>query len=129
MNAKPIVMVVDDSSDTLLVIKMGLVRSGYEVHDFTNPTEALTHIEQGCTKCELLVTDVRMPSMSGFELVRKVKALRPEIKVVLMTAFEVNLPELHTILPSFPADSVIRKPFMPSKLLEIIKPLYASGNS
>jgi len=129
MGAKPIVMVVDDSSDTLLVIKMGLVRSGYEVHDFTNPVEALTHIEQGCIKCRLLVTDVRMPSMSGFELVRKVKALRPEIKIVLMTAFEVNLPELHTILPSFPADSVIRKPFTPSKLLEIIKALYASGNS
>ena len=114
---------MDDDEDCFRVLRMGLEKGGYEVHGFTYPIEALLHIEQGCTDCELLVTDVCMPSMSGFELVRGVRALRPEMKVIMMTAFEVSLHELHKVLPTLQVDGVIRKPFMPSKLVEMIKPI------
>jgi len=114
---------VDDDKDIHTITKLGLERAGYQVHGFTDPFEAVTHLEQGCKDCDLLITDIRMPHMTGFELVRKVKELRPEMKIIMMTAFEVNMVELHAVLPSAPVDNVIRKPFMPSKLMEIITPL------
>jgi CheY-like chemotaxis protein len=123
-NEKPVILVVDDDADILAVIKMGLQLAGYAVHGFTDPIEALTHIERGCKDCELLVSDVRMPKMTGFEIIKRVKELRPEMKIVLMTAFEVNLTELQDVLPSMSVDSVIRKPFVPSKLIETIKPIF-----
>ena len=51
-----------------------------------------------------------MPALTGFQLVRKVKDLRPEMKVIMMTMFEVNRPEFEAIFPSTPIDTVKRKP-------------------
>lgn len=117
---------VDNDKDAYTVIKIGLEHVGFEVHGFTDPIEALAHMEKGCNTCKLLVTDIRMPNMTGFELVRRVKKLRPEMKIVMMTAFEVNLSELQDVLPSMPVDNLIRKPFMPSKLVEVIKSILSS---
>ena len=122
-NGNPVVLVVDDDNDVFTIIKMGFEKAGYAVHGFNDPIEALTHIQEGCKECELLLTDIRMPKMTGFELVRHVKKLRPEMKVVMMTAFEVNMTEIHAVFPTMPIDNVIRKPFVPSKLIEIINPL------
>ena len=63
---------------------------------------------------------VRMPALTGFQLVRKVKNLRPEMKVIMMTMFEVNRPEFEAIFPSIPIDTVKRKPFTALQLLEKI---------
>ncbi len=62
-----------------------------------------------------------MPALTGFQLVRKVKDLRPEMKVITMTMFEVNKPEFEVIFPSTPINAVIRKPFTASQLLEEIR--------
>jgi DNA-binding NtrC family response regulator len=122
-------MLVDDEKDTFVALKLALELAGFEVHGFTDPIDALMHIKLGCRDCKLLLTDVRMPRMSGYELGSRVKSIRPDMKVVIMTAFDVDLPALYKALPTFPADNVIRKPLLPSKLAEIIKPLYACGNS
>ncbi|MDQ3909716.1 MAG: response regulator [Thermoproteota archaeon] len=60
-----------------------------------------------------MLSDIRMPALTGFQLVRKVKELRPEMKVIMMTMFEVNKRELEAVFPSTPRDAVIRKPFVP----------------
>ena len=62
-----------------------------------------------------------MPALTGFQLVRKVKELRPEMKVIMMTMFEVNKRELEAVFPSTPLDAVIRKPFVPSQIIEEIR--------
>jgi DNA-binding response OmpR family regulator len=64
-----------------------------------------------------------MPALTGFQLVRKIKDLRPEMKVMLMTMFEVNKPEFEAVFPSTPIDDVIRKPFTSSQLLDKIRGL------
>jgi CheY-like chemotaxis protein len=64
-----------------------------------------------------------MPEMTGFQLVRRTKEIRPEMKVIMMTAFEVNKLEFESVFPSTPVDSVMRKPFVPSKLAEMIEQL------
>ena len=125
----PVIMVVDDDQDNLNIAKSILEHSGHEVHGFSDPVLALEHLENSCEDCELLVTDVRMPHMNGFQLVRRVRESRPDIKVVMMTAFEMNKPEFEAVFPSMQLENVIRKPFVPSKLAEMIKEICRSEQS
>lgn len=118
-------MLVDDDKDILQIVRMGLEDAGFEVHGFSDPVEALNHIEKGCKDCKVLVSDVRMPKINGFQLVRKVREARPEMKVIMMTAFEMNKSEFEVVFPSLRVHTVIRKPFAPSKLAEIISELYS----
>jgi len=117
---KRTIILCDDSEDVLEVLTHGLTNAGYDVHAFSDPVKALAHFEEGCRECELLITDVRMPRMNGFQLVRRVRELRPDIKVIMMTAFEINLPEFEAVFPSMKVEGVLRKPFLPSKIIEML---------
>ena len=62
-----------------------------------------------------------MPGMTGIEFVRRVKALNSEVRVMLMTAFDINDIEFSKVLPSSTkVDGFIRKPFLPKELLKLI---------
>jgi DNA-binding NtrC family response regulator len=50
------------------------------------------------------ISDIRMPALIGFQIVRRVKDLRPDMKVIMMTLFEVNKREFEAIFPSTPID-------------------------
>jgi len=58
--------------------------------------------------------------MNGFQLVRRVKDLRPNMKIIMMTAFEVNMREFNTVFPSTHIKNIIRKPFNISSLVEMV---------
>ena len=120
-NEKTTILIVDDDIDILTVTGRSLENAGFEVHAFVDPLTALHHVQNDCKYCQVLVSDIRMPGLTGFQLVRKVKDLRPEMKVIMMTMFEVNKPEFEAVFPSTPIDAVIRKPFTPSQLVEKIR--------
>ena len=122
-NEKTTILVVDDDIDTLTLTGRSLEHAGFKVHAFADPLIALHHIQKDCKYCQVLVSDVRMPALTGFQLVRKIKDMRPEMKVMLMTMFEVNKPEFEAVFPSTPIDDVIRKPFTSSQLLDKIRGL------
>ena len=128
-DVKRTVMVVDDDRDILTVASKGLERTGYQVHSFSDPVRALQHVEEGCKQCSVIVSDVRMPEMTGFQLIRRVKELRPDIRIVLMTAFDLNKSEFETVFPSTPVDNVMRKPFVASQLSEAIKAIYRNESA
>jgi len=83
-------LVVDDDPDIVQVLKMGLVKNGFLVDAFTNPEEALQIFKSDSESYCLVLSDIRMPMLSGIQLSRKVKAINPNVKVVLMTAFEIK---------------------------------------
>ena len=120
-NEKTTILIVDDDIDILTVTGRSLEHAGFKVHAFEDPLTALHHVRNDCKYCQVLVSDIRMPGLTGFQLVRKVKDLRPEMKVIMMTMFEVNKPEFEAVFPSTPIDAVIRKPFTPSQLVEKIR--------
>jgi DNA-binding NtrC family response regulator len=120
-NEKTPILIVDDDIDILTVTGRSLEHAGFKVHAFVDPLTALHHVRNDCKYCQVLVSDIRMPGLTGFQLVRKVKDLRPEMKVIMMTMFEVNKPEFEAVFPSTPIDAVIRKPFTPSQLVEKIR--------
>ena len=114
------VMVVDDQEDIVTVLTQMLKRQGYQVHAFTKPLEALSHAEE-CKECKVVVSDVRMPEMNGFQLVRALRTFRPDMKIVLMTALEISAKEWQLALPSTKVDQFLTKPFSVDTLVQAIE--------
>lgn len=109
---KPSIVVVDDDRSNLELTARGLARVGYKVHKFSDPIMALQHIEHdGCTDCEVLISDAYMPFMNGFQLIRRIKELRPGMKIFLMTEFEIEKRDFVTAFPSTSINQLIIKPF------------------
>ena len=59
----------------------------------------------------MILSDIRMPAMNGYELIRKAKEIDKQVKVVLMTAFEIQDKEFHNMLPDIKVDAFLQKPF------------------
>lgn len=122
LSTRNAISVVDDEKDIVSVISRSIEKnSSIKVHGFHNPVVALEHIRTGCNDCWLLLSDVRMAEMSGFELVKKVKLLHPEMVILLMTAYEIRKQDLDVALPSTKIDGFIQKPAKMSLLIDEIK--------
>ncbi|HEX2170530.1 MAG TPA: response regulator [Nitrososphaera sp.] len=71
-----------------------------------------------------MLSDIRMPVMSGIQLARKVKEINPNVKVLLMTSFEIRDNEFSKVFPSLHIDGFVQKPIdmndLPNKILSII---------
>ena len=125
-NNKPLakLLIVDDDSDIVQVLKMGLVRNGFSVEAFTNPQEALQSFKSNAESYCLVLSDIRMPSLSGIQLSRKLKEVNPNVKVVLMTAFEIRDDEFSKVFPSTQVDGFVQKPIgikdLTDKILNLI---------
>ena len=104
------ILVLDDEFDIVVAIKHSLQRNGFNVCGFTNPFLALEYFKLNSNYCGLILCDIRMPGMNGFEFVRKIKAIKKEAKVLLMTAFEIKDSEFSTIFPFSKVDGFIQKP-------------------
>lgn len=61
------ILIVDDDFDTSNLIKMALQKQGYDVFIFTDPFLALVHFKINHKICNLVISDLRMPGMNGFE--------------------------------------------------------------
>jgi two-component system, OmpR family, response regulator ChvI len=87
-NTKPLrrILLVDDEVDIISVFKMILELNGYDVDAYTNPSIALDDFKPSFYG--LLLLDIRMPTMNGFELYRKMRKIDEQVKVCFITAFE-----------------------------------------
>jgi two-component system, cell cycle response regulator CpdR len=125
-NDKPLakVLVVDDDPDIVQVLQIGLQKNGFLVNAFTNPEEALQSFKSNANDYCLMLSDIRMPGLSGIQLARKVKEINPKVKVVLMTAFEIKDNEFSKLFPSMHVDGFVQKPIrikdVTNKILSII---------
>ena len=117
-------LVVDDDSDIAYVLKQGLLKNRFLVSAFTNPEEALQNFQSNSESYHLMLSDIRMPQMSGIKLARKVKEINPKVKVVLMTSFEIKDNEFSKVFPSTQVDGFVQKPVgikeLTDKILSII---------
>src|SRR5215210_3019996 len=103
---------------------MGLVKNGFSVDAFTNPQDALESFKSDAESYCLVLSDVRMPMLSGIQLSKKIKEINPDVKVVLMTAFEIRDNEFSKVFPSSQVDGFVQKPIgikdLTNKILSII---------
>jgi DNA-binding NtrC family response regulator len=103
-------LVVDDEPDIVHVLKLGLQQNGFLVDGFTNSEEALQSLKSNAESYCLVLSDVRMPGLSGIQLAKRVKEINPNVKVVLMTAFEIRDNEFSKVFPSTRVDGFVQKP-------------------
>lgn len=113
-------MVVDDDDDILQVLRLGLTRYGHKVIGFSDPVVALEEMQLNSQAYMLLLTDIRMPRMSGLELAKKAKEIDSELKVLVMTAFELEAYDFSHNLPFIKVEDVLKKPFLLSKICQVI---------
>ena len=76
------ILVLDDDFDISNLLKISLMKQGYSVFGFTDPLLALEHFKINHSTYSLVITDLRMPVMSGFEFSNNIKLIKPEINVV-----------------------------------------------
>jgi two-component system cell cycle sensor histidine kinase/response regulator CckA len=80
------ILVVEDTPLVLTTVRMILERANFSVLAAASADEAIRHAEQGKT-IDLLLSDVTMPDISGPDLALKLKALRPEMRLILMSGY------------------------------------------
>lgn len=117
---KPI-WIVDDDQSIRFVLEKALLRENLPTRSFTQPQEVLKALEQ-CPEHELpqvLVSDIRMPGISGLNLLEKVKAQLPKVPVIIMTAYS----DLDSAVSAFQggAFEYLPKPFDVPKAIELIR--------
>jgi CheY-like chemotaxis protein len=108
-------LVVDDDPDLTLTFKVGLDgyyyyndKTRFEVYTYNNPLLALTQFKPHFY--DLLLTDIYMPDMNGFQLYQKILELDVNIRVCFMSAAEVNIQALREVYPKVSFGCFIKKP-------------------
>lgn len=114
------ILVVDDEPDNASVFTMSLEDEGFEVDTFTDPLLALSTFNAG-KKYDLLIVDIKMPNMNGFDLYDAVRKVDNKVKACFLTAFgEGYTEEFGRRFPSslFSDISFIRKPISMDDLVK-----------
>lgn len=113
-----LILLVDDDSDIVNLFKDLLENKNCEVIGFTNPLEALEHYKTNCNRYGLVISDIRMPGMSGFDLLKNIKKIDVTISFFLMSANDViDFSKLEGIR----IDGFIQKPIRIKELLSILE--------
>ena len=130
--AKPRVLVVDDEPDINLTFKTGLEANGFIVDAFSDPILALSNFKPGVY--DLLLLDVRMPQINGFELYEKFRKIDSNVKACFITAHDVYYQSLKEIFPASKemllsgAKGVLRKPISIDDLIETVERFRRNGD-
>jgi DNA-binding response OmpR family regulator len=114
---------VDDEPDVIFTFKKGLEAHGFVVDAFNDPVLALSNFKPGVYG--LLLLDVRMPQINGFELYEKIRKIDSEVKACFITAHEVYYESLREIFPTMDLDCYV-KPIEIEDLVSHVKAELAS---
>jgi DNA-binding response OmpR family regulator len=102
------VLVVDDERDIADSLRAGLQMKGFIVDVFYDPVEALSNFRRGVY--DLVISDIKMPKMNGFEMVYELEKIDDNVRVILLTGFVDMLKELTMLFPKLHVSEVIQKP-------------------
>jgi DNA-binding response OmpR family regulator len=103
------ILIVDDEPDLISMFKMVLEMNDFEVDAYNDPLLALSNFKQNAYG--LVILDIRMPHINGFELYKKIRTVDDKVNVCFMTAFEDYRQEFKKSFPKL--DEIkcfIRKP-------------------
>jgi DNA-binding NtrC family response regulator len=114
---KSSILVVDDEDALRTVLSSELLNEGYEVRSASDGDEAITEIQK--TPFDLVLLDIKMPRMNGFEVLKFIKESHPKTKVVMLTGFA----DLKNAIESkkLGADDFVSKPYDLVDLLTTIE--------
>ena len=115
------VLIVDDEKDILAVMKEGLQRAGFTVEICPDADRALEDYVPGSH--DLVITDIRMPGLSGLDLYQKIRSVDPDAKVIFLSAFDAMSKELNSAR-SLEGAVIIQKPVGMKDLVSQVKMVF-----
>jgi PAS domain S-box-containing protein len=117
--AGPRLLLIDDQADLLQVLRTILEGKGYAVDLAMNGKDGIHLLSQ--QRFALVLTDLGMPDLSGWDVARKVREIQPRTPVVLMTGWAADIDQERLARGS--VDAMLPKPFRSERLLEVIEGL------
>jgi two-component system, cell cycle response regulator CpdR len=105
------IMVVDDEYDIVHVIRRHLEKWGFSVDTFTNPLYALQVFKDNPDRYSVVLTDLAMPEIRGSRLANMMLEVKPDVKVIIMTAYEIEPQDIAINLATMSRDEILKKPF------------------
>ncbi len=116
-NRKATILVVDDEPNTLEVLQRNLGNEGYRVFKALNTTEAIRTIESA-DKIDLVITDYKMPKVTGLDLIKHVRENYSDIEVMMITGYASIQGAVDAVKSG--AEEYITKPFTDEELLSAV---------
>lgn len=111
-----LVLVVDDEAPIREIERRILEQNGYRVIDAASARDAFAQLEDGST-IDLLIADLDMPELSGDEMVRRIRATKPDLKVLYVTG---HIDRLMDTRPLWEGEAFLDKPFSMNGLVEAV---------
>jgi CheY-like chemotaxis protein len=113
------VLVVEDLESIQAAVQRTLTSRGYHVLQAGRPTEALELIAQGAAKVDLVLTDLRLPEMSGMEVVDRLRERHGRVTALFMSGFAAGALAHQGAVD--PGAAFLQKPFTPAALLRKVR--------
>jgi DNA-binding response OmpR family regulator len=113
------ILIVDDEPDIAKVLKMGLEENGFVVDTYNDPLDVISNFK--ADSYDLLLLDIKMPKMNGFELYNKLHQIDEKAKICFITAYELYYDEFKRVFPKIKVECFIRKPVSINNLARVIK--------
>lgn len=118
------ILVVDDEESIRDLCARVLTRAGFNVVTVSSGDDAVRHLREALF--DLIISDIRMPGLSGLEVLHVAKTSFPGIRVVLITGF--GTAETIARARQSGADRVLTKPFNPLELLAVVREFLPNSN-
>jgi DNA-binding response OmpR family regulator len=111
------VLLVDDEQGVTYTVKIVLENNGFLVDSYNDPTLALSNFKLGFY--DLLLLDIRMPKINGFDLYQKIREIDSNVKICFLTASELFYEEYRRLdaHPKVDKEHFIQKPFRSEELI------------
>lgn len=106
------VLVVDDEESVLSVVEQLTEALGHRTRVADSGPAALELLKT--VSCDVVISDIRMPNMDGFELAQRVRATYPEMQIILMTGY--SLDQTSEMVAELQVRAFLQKPFKASEL-------------
>lgn len=119
------VLVVDDQESMRVITSQMLIDAGYKVTQAEDGEEGLKKFEADPTSFDLLMADVNMPKMDGFELLKLVKAKNPKFPVILLTGTNEDIAQY--VGKEHKAEAVLTKPFILDEVMKAVEKVIADN--
>jgi DNA-binding response OmpR family regulator len=113
------ILVVDDEPDIAQVLKMGLEDNGFAVDVYNDPLDVISNFK--ADSYDLLLLDIKMPKMTGFELYKRLHQIDEKAKICFITAYELYYDEFKRVFPKIKVECFIHKPVSINNLARVIK--------
>jgi len=122
------ILIIDDETHILFMLKKMLERSGYETELATNGVEGIELFKK--SKPDLIITDIIMPEKEGLETIREMRRLKSDLKIIAMSGGgKVSADNYLMIAKIFGASRIMYKPFAVKEMLAAVRELLGDESS